>query len=104
MSGFNVDIEQDVSPDNLSRKLWSFRVQEGYILLTGYAEQNRETTRHKFKGPRWASSDERSYVSALSRPTSIPESVIAEVRQAWADKFKAVPLYIGWTNEKSRVL
>lgn len=98
-----VEVEHNVSDDKLSRELWSFRVETGYILLTDFAVQSRQTTRHKFRGKAWHSHDERSYCSVLTRPTSIPAEVIEAAREEWRRSINEVPIFIGWLNEESRL-
>lgn len=84
----------------LSRDLYVFdhnAWQRGTRLVT-YAQQTRETTRHKFKGPAWNSDDERRYNggSQLPRPTEIPVTVLAELRERLKHEVLSMQLYVGW--------
>lgn len=97
-----VEIEHNVSDDKLSRELWEFKIETGYIKLEAFYIQSRPSTRHKFKGQKWDSMDERRYNSALSRPLSIPENVLLDAKKAWADAIGSVPIFIGWISEESR--
>jgi len=99
----HIEIVNNLSDDALSRELWCFIILQGHIKLDSYHRQTRPSTRHKFKGPKWDSVDERSYNSALSRPLIIPPHIQKVARDAWAEEFGTVPIYIGWLNEDCRV-
>lgn len=93
-----ITIERE-NGDGLMVRSWDFDVSGGYdgvyLRLTRYTEGTRPTRRHKIKGQQWYSGDERSYCSALPRPTSIPDDVIAEAMS----KIE-VKVAIGWTRDK----
>ena len=69
-----------LSSDKLAAKIWRFQrgASGEFLMLTFYMEGARATTRHKFAGPFWSSTDERSHNSKLPRPTAIPRSVAVE--------------------------
>ena len=92
-----VTISEPRKPD-LERKAWTFRVYAGAIVLSKYAEETRETRRHKFQGPCWDSSDERHYHSKLDRPTHIPRDVIEDA--ILAATCQPYSVYIGWTAKE----
>ena len=71
--------------------------------LVFYAKQSRATSRHKWVGPFWDSSDERSYHSALPRPGDIPTRVMVELRAELIKQIDKMPLYIGWWNKDHEV-
>jgi hypothetical protein len=84
------------SADGLARKVWEFDLRGQFLVLTRYAEETRQSKRHKWRGPQWLSHDERSYCSALSRPTAIPDWVVKKaVRSLTFD------IAIGWSNRDS---
>lgn len=88
---------REESEDGLSAKIWEFSLpySSNGIVLHAYTEGTRDTKRHKFKGRFWHSSDERT--ATLPRPTEIPAWVIDE-----AVAQLSVPVFIGWTNDKSK--
>jgi hypothetical protein len=97
------DVSHKVSDDGLSRELWVFDGRPDGLVLMAVHEQTRQSRRHKFKGPFWDVMDERSYHSALVRPTTIPQSVMDEARLKWTEIIGQIPIYIGWTQEGNRV-
>lgn len=97
-------VERVDPEDNQRRESWEF--DTGYqhgLRLTMYAIQTRQSNRHKWKGKFWDSSDERSYHSALERPSTIPDDVIIEAREKFVEEMMKVPVYIGWFDEKYAV-
>jgi hypothetical protein len=84
---------QELSEDGLSRKAWSFMVNGNYLVLQQYAEEERKTKRHGWKGPKWSQFDERKYYSALDRPTEIPAWVYEQA--ASEITFKVA---VGWVS------
>lgn len=87
--------------DRLSRKFWVFDYDSVQLRLLSYHEQERATTRHKFKGPKWDYMDERPYYSKLDRPTEIPADILAEAKASILDH--PIAVHIGWTNDESRI-
>lgn len=88
---------------DLERKLWRFTPIYDYLgqlslRLCSYHEQTRLTKRHKFAGKQWSCMDERTYCSALSRPTEIPPDVLTEVVEKLIDLMRNPTVYIGWIN------
>ena len=83
-----------ISEDELDRKVWKFRQDNSFLVLTYYSEQSRTTKRHGWKGPHWGSFDER--MATLDRPKSIPEWVYMK-----ALKSISFRVTIGWSNEQS---
>jgi hypothetical protein len=87
------------SEDGLRRRVWSFTHSGGFLMLVRFANEERATTRHKFRAvTKWESSDERSYHSQLKRPEAIPAWVVDEA-------LKQIPppvVTIGWTRDKDR--
>lgn len=97
-----IEISHNETP--LSRELYVFEHnawERGTRLVT-YAQQTRETTRHKFKGPAWNSNDERIYMngSQLVRPTEIPAEVLEKLKKELIDEVLSMKLYMGWYNPK----
>lgn len=95
-----IEILHNATP--LSRELYVFdhnAWQRGTRLVT-YAQQTRETTRHKFKGPAWNSDDERRYSngSQLARPTAIPGEVLESLKKELIDEVLSMTLFVGWFN------
>lgn len=91
---------QRLSGDKLRRQYWRFDYVAMCLRLTFYAEQCRETTRHKWTGPFWSYMDERPYHSKLPRPSSIPQWVVD-------DAIRQIPrpgVFIGWLNDEMRAV
>jgi hypothetical protein len=86
------------APDGLSATIWEFDWRGRYLVLTELMEGSRPSTRHKFKGDKWSSMDERNYYSKLPRPKSIPDDVIAEAMSGLT-----LDVAIGWSNPDSVV-
>ncbi|QIW87581.1 hypothetical protein Ab1vBOLIVR4_gp64 [Agrobacterium phage OLIVR4] len=99
-----IEITHNETP--LSRELYVFDHQPGYFgsfgtRLLKYSKQERETTRHKFKGNAWNSDDERKpFGSQLDRPSEIPAEVLEKLKAALIDEVLSMPLYFGWFNDK----
>jgi hypothetical protein len=95
-----IEISHNATP--LSRELYVFDHHAWYrgTRLAIYAQQTRETTRHKFKGPAWKSDDERIYMngSQLVRPTEIPAEVLEKLKKELIDEVLSMKLYMGWFN------
>jgi hypothetical protein len=89
---------QRQSEDGLSRKAWEFSLHGNYLVLKRYAEETRQTRRHGWRGPFWASSDERSYNSKLPRPQSIPEDVYLDALKGYE-----IQVSVGWCRQESVV-
>lgn len=93
-----IEVER-LNKDRLSRNLWVFRWFSARLVLQSYHEEIRETPRHKFKGPKWDSADERNYNSKLARPTEIPAEIMMDaIAKVSHSNFH---FYIGWTNDES---
>lgn len=97
-----IEISHNATP--LTRELYVFDHNAWHrgTRLVLYAQQTRETTRHKFKGPAWNSDDERRYSngSQLDRPTKIPTEVLEKLKAALINDVLSMTLYVGWFNEK----
>lgn len=88
-----MDIER-LSEDRLKRRFWQFsfytpnfgRGNNVTARLDFYAEQERATTRHKFKTVqrnRWERSNQRGYWSGLeAKDVPMPDDVLEEVRRS----------------------
>lgn len=95
-----IEISHNATP--LTRELYVFEhnAWERGTRLASYAQQTRATTRHKFKGPAWNSSDERRYPngSQLPRPMEIPGEVLESLKKELIDEVLSMTLFIGWYN------
>jgi hypothetical protein len=84
---------EDLSPDRLRRRLWTFSLGSGFLILVRFANEGRPTPRHKFRPvAKWESSDERAYNSQLKRPESIPAWVVDEALK----KLPPPVVTVGW--------
>lgn len=98
----NLTIHRNETP--LTRETYVFDYNPGHFGSYGtrliyYALETRKTTRHKFKGPAWNSSDERKpHGSQLDRPQVIPVEVLIKLQERLIDEVLSMPLYIGWFN------
>lgn len=97
-------IEVPDKESELSRDLYVFdyNFYQGFR-LDSYHQQTRQTKRHKWTGPFWASADERSYHSKLTRPETVPPHVILAVIQVVTEKIEKMPFYVGWFNPEHRL-
>jgi hypothetical protein len=94
----NIDIERHYADDfgttaspkqSLARKRWHFMVMDNHsaglvVQLRGYYEETRPSTRHRNWEPirLWPKNRDYSLSSAiLPAPESIPDDVLAEVKQ-----------------------
>jgi hypothetical protein len=96
-------IEITHNEKSLSRELYVFdhnAWQRGTRLVL-YSKQERETTRHKWKGPAWNSDDtRRPFGSQLGEPSEIPAEVLEKLKTALIDDVLSMTLFVGWFNEK----
>lgn len=89
------------SDNGLEAEIWRFDSFRGWFVLREYMRGSRETTRHKFRGPKWDSSDERRPNSQLERPTEIPADVVEEAHALHHQKH--IPVTIGWSGNSCRI-
>lgn len=89
-------------PCRLKRKAWTFNVWPDKIILERYAEEERQTTRHKWRGDYWEASDERFYNSKIKRPENVPDDVLRDALEENLRQFKArkLKVYIARTREE----
>lgn len=92
--------EIPVYGDHDDRELYIFELCDRGIRLLSYHQQTRKSNRHKWAGPMWEWVDERSYHSALNRPTVIPPAVIKEARSRYMEFILSQPVYIGWFSNE----
>lgn len=99
----HIEVERIDPEDKFRRKVWFFDYNDYHrgLRLVRYAEQTRQSNRHKWQGDVWNSYDERPYISKLPRPVEIPGDIIKDAYNQILDVIINRPVYIGWFNDKN---